>query len=141
MSANIQTRQVDRPMTALTLRLQDEVFAIDAESVREILDIVPITEVPNAKPFVGGLINVRGRIVPLADLRVLFGMDRPPADVNTRIVVLEVDLGGEPTIAAILADRVHDVTEIETASKRRQRSECVGVLNMSAGSASAATTS
>lgn len=116
MSANIQTRQVDRPMTALTLRLQDEVFAIDAESVREILDIVPITEVPNAKPFVGGLINVRGRIVPLADLRVLFGMDRPPADVNTRIVVLEVDLGGEPTIAAILADRVHDVTEIETAS-------------------------
>lgn len=102
-------------MTALTLRLQDEVFAIEAESVREILDMVPITEVPNANPFVGGLINVRGRIVPLADLRVLFGMDRKPADVNTRIVVIEVDLAGEPTIAAILADRVHDVTEIATA--------------------------
>jgi purine-binding chemotaxis protein CheW len=114
MNASLETRQTNGAMTALTL--QDEVFAIEAESVREILDVVPITEVPNARPFVGGLINVRGRIVPLADLRVMFGMDRPPPDVNTRIVVIEVDLDGEPTIAAILADRVHDVTEIETAS-------------------------
>jgi purine-binding chemotaxis protein CheW len=116
MNASIKTMQVDRTMTALTLRLQDELFAVEAESVREILDMVPITEVPNAKAFVGGLINVRGRIVPLADLRVLFGMDRPPPDVNTRIVVIEADLDGEPTIAGILADRVHNVTEIETAS-------------------------
>ena len=116
MNASLETSQMNGAMTALTLRLQDEVFAIEAESVREILDVVPITEVPNARPFVGGLINVRGRIVPLADLRVMFGMDRPPPDVNTRIVVIEVDLDGEPTIAAILADRVHDVTKIETAS-------------------------
>ncbi len=116
MNASTQTKNTGPAMTALTLRLQDEVFAIEAESVREILDMVPITEVPNAKPFVGGLINVRGRIVPLADLRVLFGMDRGPPDVNTRIVVIETDLDGEPTIAGILADRVHNVTEIETAS-------------------------
>lgn len=116
MRAGLQSGQADRAMTALTLRLQDEVFAIDAESVREILDVVPITEVPNAKAFVGGLINVRGRIVPLADLRLLFGMDRPPPDVNTRIVVIEVDLDGEPTIVAILADRVHDVSDIEAAA-------------------------
>ncbi len=103
-------------MKALTVRLQDEVFAIEAESVREILDVVPITEVPNARTFVGGLINVRGRVVPLADLRVMFGMERPEADVNTRIVVLEIDLDGEPTIVGILADRVHDVTDIETAA-------------------------
>lgn len=115
MRAGIQSGH-DRAMTALTLRLQDEVFAIDAESVREILDVVPITEVPNANAFVGGLINVRGRIVPLADLRLLFGMDRPPPDVNTRIVVIEVDLDGEPTIVAILADRVHDVSDIEAAT-------------------------
>lgn len=116
MSAGIQSRQADRAMTALTLRLREEVFAIDAESVREILDVVPITEVPNANAFVGGLINVRGRIVPLADLRLLFGMDRPPPDVNTRIVVIEIDLDGEPTIVAILADRVHDVCDIEAAT-------------------------
>ena len=107
---------VAKPMTALTLRLQDELFAIEAGSVREILDLVPITEVPNASPFVNGLINVRGRVVPLADLRVMFGMDRPEPDEDTRIVVMEIDIDGEPTIAGILADKVHDVTNIEAAS-------------------------
>jgi purine-binding chemotaxis protein CheW len=103
-------------MKALTLRLQDELFAIEAGSVREILDLVPITEVPNASPFVGGLINVRGRVVPLADLRVMFGMERPEPDQDTRIVVMEIDIDGEPTIVGILADKVHDVTDIEAAS-------------------------
>ena len=103
-------------MRALTLRLQDEVFAIEAGSVREILDLVPITEVPNAPAFVGGLINVRGRVVPLADLRVMFDMDRPPPDKDTRIVVIEIDIGGEPTVVGILADKVHDVTDIEAAA-------------------------
>ncbi len=103
-------------MKALTLKLQDELFAVEAGSVREILDLVPITEVPNAPEFVGGLINVRGRVVPLADLRVMFGMDRPPSNQDTRIVVMEIDIDGEPTIAGILADKVHDVTDIEAAS-------------------------
>ena len=103
-------------MRALTLRLQDELFAIEAESVREILDLVPITEVPGASPFVGGLINVRGRVVPLADLRVMFDMDRPPPDKDTRIVVIETEVEGEPTIVGILADKVHDVTDIDAAA-------------------------
>lgn len=106
----------NNPMTALTIRLEDELFAVEASRVREILDLVPITEVPNAPAFVGGLINVRGRVVPLADLRVMFGMERPEPDQDTRIVVMEVDIGGEPTIAGILADKVHDVTDIEAAS-------------------------
>lgn len=104
------------PMKALTMRLQDELFAIEAGSVREILDLVPITEVPNAPPFVGGLINVRGRVVPLADLRVMFGMDRPPPDQDTRIVVIEIDIAGEPTVVGVLADKVHDVTDIEATA-------------------------
>lgn len=103
-------------MTALTIRLEDELFAVEASRVREILDLVPITEVPSARAFVGGLINVRGRVVPLADLRVMFGMERPEPDEDTRIVVMEVDIDGEPTIAGILADKVHDVTDIEAAS-------------------------
>ncbi len=103
-------------MTALTIRLEDELFAVEAGRVREILDLVPITEVPNAASFANGLINVRGRVVPLADLRVMFGMQRPEPDQDTRIVVMEVDIDGEPTIAGILADKVHDVTDIEAAS-------------------------
>ena len=103
-------------MTALTIRLGDEQFAVEAESVREILDVVPITHVPNAPDFVSGLINVRGRVVPLADMRVMFDMDRLEPDEDTRIVVMEVDMEGEPTIVGILADKVHDVTTIEAAS-------------------------
>jgi len=103
-------------MKALTFVLQGETFAIDAGRVREILDLVPITEVPNAHPFVPGLINVRGRVVPLADLRVVFGMERPEPDVNTRIVVFEVDIDGEPAISGILADEVRDVADIDSSS-------------------------
>ena len=103
-------------MNALTIRLDDELFAVEASQVREILDLVPITEVPNAPAFVGGLINVRGRVVPLADLRVMFGMERPEPNEDTRIVVMEVNIVGEPTVAGILADKVHDVTDIEAAS-------------------------
>ncbi|ORE86515.1 chemotaxis protein CheW [Aurantimonas sp. 22II-16-19i] len=108
--------QETKGMHALTIRLQDEMFALEATHVREILDPVPITRVPNAGDFVGGLINVRGNVVPLADLRVSFGMDRPPPDADTRIVVMEIDLDGEPLVAGILADKVYDVTDITAAS-------------------------
>lgn len=101
---------------ALTFGLQGEVFALDANSVREILDITPVTEVPGAREFVPGLINVRGRVVPLADLRVKFGMPRNAQTEDSRIVVVEIDLDGEPTILGLLADKVHEVTQIAGAS-------------------------
>lgn len=100
----------------LTMSLQGEIFALPAAIVSEILDFVPITEVPNAQPFVGGLINVRGKVVPLADLKVKFGMAPSERTSDTRIVVVELDLGGEPTIIGLLADKVYEVTSISTAS-------------------------
>jgi purine-binding chemotaxis protein CheW len=108
--------KVTEPMRALTLRLEDELFAIEAQSVREILDLVPVTEVPKASPFAAGLINVRGRVVPLADLKVAFGMHRAAQDQDTRIVVIETEIEGEPTVVGILADKVYDVTDIEPAA-------------------------
>lgn len=106
----------DTALRAVTLRLEDELFAIEAESVREILDLTPITRVPNASAFVGGLINVRGAVVPLADFRVMFGMERRQPNQDTRIVVIEVEVDGEPIVAGLLADKVHDVTDIEMGS-------------------------
>jgi purine-binding chemotaxis protein CheW len=100
-------------MKALTIRLGDEVFALEAERVREILEPVPTTLVPNAPEFAAHLINFRGRVVPLTDLRVVFNMPRPPANHDTRIVVMELEIDGEPTILGILADKVSDVTDIE----------------------------
>lgn len=106
------THTITAPLEVLTVGLQGEVFAIDAHSVREILDLVPMTEVPGARPFVSSIINVRGRVVPLADLRVMFGMAQTEPTLDTRIVVIETEIGGEPTIVGILADKVYEVTEI-----------------------------
>ncbi len=100
------------PLKALTLRLHTETMVLPAEIVREILDLVPIAEVPNAPTLVGGLINVRGRVVPLADLRVAFDMPRPAPDQDTRIVVIEIEVDGEPTVVGLLADKVYEITEI-----------------------------
>jgi len=100
----------------LTLGIASEVFALDANTVREILDVIPVTEVPGARAFVPGLINVRGRVVPLVDLRVKFGMEQTANTEDSRIVVVEVDLDGEPTIVGLLADRVFEVTEVAGAS-------------------------
>ena len=97
----------------LTVRLGGEVFAIPAGMVREILDVGRVTPVPTAPAFVGNLINVRGRVVPLADLRLRFGMPAAEPTMDTRIVVLEVGLEGEPTTVAVLADKVYEVTQLD----------------------------
>ena len=114
MNATATTRTA---MRALTMRLDDEILAIDAESVREILEVVPITRVPNASEAVFGLINVRGSVVPLADFRVLFRMDRREATEDTRIVVVEVQLDGERLIAGLLADKVHEVVDLDESAR------------------------
>ena len=101
-----------QPLVVLTLALQGEIFAVEAARVREILDQIPITDVPGADRFVNGLINVRGRVVPLADLRLKFGMEPRPPTIDTRIVVIEVEIDGDPTIVGIRADKVFEVTEL-----------------------------
>jgi purine-binding chemotaxis protein CheW len=106
----------DRLLEIVTLGLEGEIFALEATYVREIIDIVPITLVPNSRPFVNGLINVRGKVVPLADLRLKFGMEQKPPSIDTRIVVIEIELDGNPAIVGILADKVYEVTEIAAAS-------------------------
>lgn len=94
--------------------LGGERLAVEADMVREILDLVPVTDVPHAQPYVGGLINVRGKVVPLADLRLKLGMEITETTIDSRILVLEVDLG-EPVIVGVMADKVYEVTEFTPA--------------------------
>ncbi|MGI4763664.1 MAG: chemotaxis protein CheW [Janthinobacterium lividum] len=100
------------PLRVLMMGLGDEIFAIEAGMVREIIDPVPTTRVAGAKPHLPGVVNVRGNVIPLADIRVRFGMERGPATPDTRIVVMEVEIDGEPVVVGVIADKVHDVTEI-----------------------------
>ncbi|WP_008557601.1 chemotaxis protein CheW [Bradyrhizobium sp. CCGE-LA001] len=92
--------------------LGEEKFALDAGLVREIIDPVPVTKVAGARAFVPSVINVRGNVIPLADLRIRFGMPQLEASADTRIVVIELELDGEPVLVGVTADKVYEVTEI-----------------------------
>lgn len=104
------------PLEVLTLSLDEQHFALEATHVREILDVTPVTEVPTAQPFVAHLINVRGKVVPLADLRQRFGMPPRPTTLDTRFVVIEIEVGGDMTTVALIADKVHEVAEMTAGS-------------------------
>ena len=104
--------QGKRSLEVLTLTLQGEKFALEAGRVQEILDLVNVTEVPGGPAFLNGLVNVRGKVVPLADLRLKFEMTATPPTIDTRIVVINILLDGETTIVGLLADKVHEVTEM-----------------------------
>ncbi len=99
-------------LQVLTLSLHGETFALDALQVREILDPVPVTDVPGAPRALRGLINVRGKVVPLLDLCLKLGMQPSPASIDTRFIVMEVPVGGTQAIIGVRADRVFEMTEL-----------------------------
>lgn len=97
----------------LTFKLADEIFAFDVAKVREILELSSITKVPQTPDFMRGVINLRGSVVPVIDLRLNFGMPCTEQTVNTCIIVVEVNLRGEILILGVLADSVQEVVEME----------------------------
>ena len=86
----------------------DEVFGIDILKVQEINRIVEITRVPNAPPFVEGVINLRGQIIPIIDLRLRFGLPKKAFEKDTRIIVVEID----GKIIGFIVDSVSEVLRI-----------------------------
>ena len=102
----------------ITFKLGDELFAIDVARVREVLDLTEITRVPTSPPYMRGVVNVRGSAIPVVDLRHKFGLPPTPDTVNTRIVVLELELDGETAVVGGLADSVHEVLDLERSQIR-----------------------
>lgn len=96
---------------ALTFSIFGETFALPVEHVSEIIDPLPVTRAPNADPFAPGLINVRGAIVPVVDLRHRLGMSAGSIQETSRLLVLDITCEGLPTKVAMLADEVDDITE------------------------------
>ncbi|GAB4537811.1 MAG: chemotaxis protein CheW [Roseibium sp.] len=96
----------------LTFNLGGETFALQAVCVQEILDLLPETTVPGARPFVASVINFRGKVIPLADLRLAFGMCAAEATIDSRIVVIELMLDDEPTLVGLRTDKVNETTTL-----------------------------
>jgi purine-binding chemotaxis protein CheW len=97
----------------LTYKLGDETFALDITKVREVLDFTTVTKVPRTPEFMRGVINLRGSVVPVVDLRLKFGMTRTENSVNTCIIITEVTVDGDTTILGCLADSVQEVLDLD----------------------------
>jgi purine-binding chemotaxis protein CheW len=97
----------------ITFRLGDELFAINVAQVREVLELPLVTKVPTAPDYMRGVVNVRGKAIPVVDLRRKFGLPPTPDTVHSRIVVMELELDGETTVLGGIADSVHEVIELE----------------------------
>ena len=99
----------------LTFKLGAEVFALEVKKVREVLDFTTITKIPRTPDFLRGVINLRGSVVPVVDLRLGFGLDSVDPTVNTCIIVVEVVMAQETIIVGALADAVEEVIDIDAS--------------------------
>jgi purine-binding chemotaxis protein CheW len=97
----------------LTFKLEEEVFALDIGKVREVLDFTTVTKVPQTPDFMRGVINLRGSVVPVMDMRLKFGMTATDKTVNTCVIIVEIAVDGESTIIGAMADSVQEVIDLE----------------------------
>lgn len=110
MPANAAIATVDK---FVTLGVGHEVFAIGVDAVREILDLQPVAALPNAPPFLTGIIDVRGEAVPVISLRRKLGLAADVATEHSRILVTEVLAADRQLLLGLVADRVFEVTELD----------------------------
>jgi len=97
----------------LTFKLDNEIYALNISHVREVLDYTKITRVPRMPEFMCGVINLRGGVVPVVDLRIKFGMHEKEKTVDTCIIIIEITIGEEQTLLGIMADSVQEVMNLE----------------------------
>jgi len=97
----------------LTFTLAEETFAIEIVKVREVIDYVHVTRVPRMPAFLRGVINLRGSVVPVIDLRLILGMNCVEKTRDTCVIIAEVRMDGESLHLGMLADSVQEVIDID----------------------------
>ncbi|HAL56785.1 MAG TPA: chemotaxis protein CheW [Bacteroidetes bacterium] len=106
---NVGSRtQSDEVLQLVSFTIGQEEFGVDILKVQEINRMVDITRVPNAPAFVSGVINLRGKVIPIVDLRQRFGLSRKDNDKNTRIIVVELSA----RVIGFVVDAVKEVLRI-----------------------------
>lgn len=96
----------------LTFFIGGEEYAADILTVREIIEFTPLTRVPMTPPWVRGVMNLRGTVVPVVDLAVKFGLEECQPTNRTCIVVAEVVLDSEVAVFGLMADAVSQVIDL-----------------------------
>jgi len=106
---------VNREGKYLTFSLAGEEYGIGILMVKEIIGMMPITTVPRTPPFVKGVINLRGKVIPVVDLRLKFGMEEVGATGRTCIIVVEVARQASSVLTGVVVDLVSEVLNIKGA--------------------------
>lgn len=112
MSINDRADNTAETNQYLTFTLAEEDFALDIGKVREVLDYTTITKVPRMPAYLRGVINLRGNVVPVIDLRYKLGMGAIRQSVDTCIVIFEIMIDNELTHMGALADSVKEVIDL-----------------------------
>ncbi len=110
----METKELMETDQFLAFKLEDEVFAFDISKVREVLEFDTLTKVPQTPKMMKGVINLRGNVVPVIDMRIKFGMGETEKTVNTVIIIIEIDLDSESTMIGALVDSVNEVMDLDT---------------------------
>jgi len=106
--AEQQKRSPEEILQLVSFTVGREEFGLDILRVQEINRMTEITRVPNAPPFVSGVINLRGKVIPIVDLRLRFGMNEAELNSQTRIIVVEL----ETNVVGFIVDSVREVLRV-----------------------------
>ena len=96
----------------VTFSLAEELFGVEVTRAREILSLTPVTKVPQTPDYLLGVINLRGQVVPVVDMRLKLGLPAGEETEDTCIIVIEVQVDGEAIVVGALADAVREVLEV-----------------------------
>ncbi|MEO5376998.1 MAG: chemotaxis protein CheW [Magnetococcus sp. DMHC-6] len=104
---------ITEPTQFLTFHLASEVFAIDISKIKEVLEYTNMTTIPRVPDYMNGVINLRGSVVPVVDMRLKFGMPKSQRTVNTCIIIIEVVQESGTVVIGAMADSVKEVMELQ----------------------------
>lgn len=97
----------------LTFVLNGGAYGFPIHSVHEVIGLIPITHIPKAPVYIKGIINLRGKVMPVLDLRLKFGMNESDYGEHTSIIVISVNIHGEMRTIGIVVDSIAEVVDID----------------------------
>ncbi len=112
-AAQAQAGEQSREGKYLTFHLGQEEFGIGILKVREIIGLMPFTPIPRTPDFIKGVINLRGKVIPVVDLRLKFGMEPAAYSERTCIVVVQIQAGQDQTSMGMVVDAVNEVANVK----------------------------
>ena len=113
IAAHIENEDAVELVQYLTFMMADEEYGIEILSVQEIRGWEPMTEIPNQSDYVKGVINLRGTVVPVIDLRLRFGLSKVDYTELTVVIIVKVSIGSDEKIMGIVVDAVSDVYNLD----------------------------